>query len=230
MSISVSVIIPLGPIETEWVNLVSQLDELPDHGEIILACSNSGTPPMIPTSLESCNIRVVNGKPGRAGQMNAAAKAAQNEFLWFLHADSRLDTNTISNLLSCLTSGKNGLYYHDLVFLPDGPSVMRFNGWGVWFRSRLLKTPFGDQGFCLKSELFFELGGYSEEVPYGEDHILVWRALQNGISLIPTGAKLFTSARKYSKNGWFRTTITHLYLWVKQALPEFWIYLKRRIP
>ena len=161
--------------------------------------------------------------------MNAAASSAKGEYLWFLHADSRVDTDTIPVLLECIAKGEDALYYHDLTFLPDGPTAMPINAWGVKFRSNWLKTPFGDQGFCLSRELFFRLGRYREDVRYGEDHLLVWQALQAGVKVRPTGAKVLTSARKYANKGWLRTTITHVYLWVIQAVPQFFILLKRRL-
>ena len=224
-----SVIIPLGPDETELAELVDQLQTLPEGCEILLARSVHG----VTKNRDSNNLhikpRVVRGKSGRAGQMNAAAKSAKGEYLWFLHADSRLDKDTIPVLLESIGNSKEVLYFHDLAFLPDGPSAMPINSWGVKFRSNWLKTPFGDQGFCLSRELFHQLGGYREDVRYGEDHLLVWKALQAGIKVLPTGARLFTSARKYARNGWFNTTITHVYLWMVQAAPQFVILLKRRL-
>ncbi len=96
---------------------------------------------------------------------------------------------------------------------------------GALFRSRALGVPFGDQGFCIKKTIFNKLGGFPEGLPYGEDHVFVWRARQQGIDLQPLGVKLYTSARKYKKHGWLKTTILTQYLWIKQALPE-WQKLK----
>ena len=63
---------------------------------------------------------------------------------------------------------------------------------------------------------------------YGEDHLFVWRALQEGIPVKSTGSVMFTSARKYSRNGWYKITSLHLYLWLKQAFPQFVILLRKR--
>ena len=68
--------------------------------------------------------------------------------------------------------------------------------------------------------MFFSLGGFPEDAPYGEDHLLAWRAHQQGVPLRCTGARLRTSARKYGERGWLRTTARHVYLTYRQALPE----------
>jgi len=98
---------------------------------------------------------------------------------------------------------------------------------GARLRSRILKVPFGDQGFCIKKALFHKLEGFPEDLPYGEDHVFVWKIRQHGTELQPTGAILYTSARKYKKHGWLKTTLLHQYLWIKQAWPE-WKKLKKR--
>ena len=119
-----------------------------------------------------------------------------------------------------LARDPGALHYFDLAFSGDGPPLMRLNERGVWVRSHLLGMPFGDQGFCLRRDVFFGLGGFPEDVPYGEDHLLVWRARQAGVPLRCAPATLLTSARKYGERGWLRTTARHVYLTYRQALPE----------
>ena len=226
---SISVIIPLAPKETHWPTVVAQLAGLPDNCEVLLAITQDSDEPDVASFKNEMNIRVLHGSTGRAQLMNAAAMASEKEYLWFLHADSSLSENTVTNLLKKLEGKERVLYFHDLVFVGDGPHLMKLNSVGVWFRSHVLKMPFGDQGFCLAQELFSEIGGYPENVPYGEDHVLVWRALQNGVSVKSVGSTIGTSARKYAENGWLKTTMLHLYLWTKQALPELFILLKSKL-
>ena len=99
--------------------------------------------------------------------------------------------------------------------------MMYLNSLGVRFRSHVLKTPFGDQGLCIKKSNFIQLGGYPDNLAYGEDHVFVWKSRQNNIEIKPANATIFTSGRKYKANGWLKTTLTHQYLWVKQAWPEW---------
>ncbi|MDG1286976.1 MAG: glycosyltransferase [Rickettsiales bacterium] len=189
--VSLSIIIPLAPNETQHEAL---LDSLPKDGEVIL--SQEGT---------------------RAKSLNVAAAKATGEYLWFLHADSQLPDDALAKLNQAIKMYPKHLLYFDLAFA-DGSLLMKLNAWGANLRSRLFSNPFGDQGLCIKRSLFEELGGYPENVEYGEDNLFVIRTHKAGVGVSPVGATLKTSARKYVKNGWLRTTMMHQYLGWKQRL------------
>lgn len=217
----VSVIIPLSPIETELPSLLQNLVALPKDCEIILALPQ-GAEPVINMTESKLNIRSHIEGSGRAAQMNAAARHALGDQLWFLHADTRLDHTAITALFRRLDQFPDWLLYADLAFINDATPLMRLNEIGVWFRSHVMGMPFGDQGLCIKKRLFFEIGGYPENVAYGEDHVFVWRARQHGIKLRPINARIYTSARKYLQRGWLKTTGLHLWLTWRQAWPEWY--------
>lgn len=225
MAKPLSVVIPLAPGEQEWRELVLSLD-LPVGSEVLLAC---GADPVMLEEIEasvSFDLRMVSGGSGRAGQMNAGARAARHDWLWFLHADSRLAEDTLSALRACIERGRAGLFFFDLKFLGDGPVAMAWNERAVKWRSNALKIPFGDQGFFMGRELFDASGGYREDLRYGEDHVFVWKIRQLGFPVEALNAGLFTSARKYRKGGWLKVTALHVWLTVKQAVPQ-WIKLQR---
>ena len=223
--VGVSVIIPLAPNELSWKGLLSGLSSLPDNSEIILSLKDGET-----LNLDASDMVVeVFGKPGRAQQMNAAARIAKYEWLWFLHADTRFSKETIPTVLKLIESDKQALFYHDLAFSDDGPQMMNLNARAVRWRSDFLKMPFGDQGFLIPKDLFFKLGGYREDVRFGEDHILTWKVRQEGYRVLSTGTKIFTSARKYREKGWASTTLRHVWLTLKQAAPQLILLIKKRM-
>ena len=222
----ISVIIPLAPDETAWQSLLDDLARLPDAIEILFVTSENAEILHETILLPEKEIRFLESKPGRAAQMNTGAKTAKGKFLWFLHADSKFGHNTLSALLRAIQNHPDSLLYFDLAFLNDASCLMCMNSWGVRFRSRVLKVPFGDQGFCIRKDLFSQLAGFPENLSYGEDHVFVWKAKQHGIAVQPVCAMLYTSARKYKKHGWLKTTCMHQYLWIKQAWPE-WKKLKK---
>lgn len=235
MTCPLSIIIPVGPNETAWRDLLPLLVDVRGDAEILLASPEyqpgdwsemQGT-----WGFELLNSPVRWGKvsAGRASQMNEAARQAKGEFLWFLHADSEISTNSISTLLKSLEKHPTDLHYFDLKFQSDGPVLMTLNRWGVWIRSHCLKMPFGDQGLSISAETFRELGGYDDSLPYGEDHDFVWRARIAGLKLRPVGATIRTSARKYRERGWLKTTCRHVWLTWKQALPLWCQLWKRRL-
>jgi Glycosyl transferase family 2 len=174
-----------------------------------------------PTPMASClhgednlnqpllKITVISSAKGRSIQMNTGAKMAKNSCLWFLHADSRVDQNCLK-AIDRFDFHKPQLAYFGLRFLNDGPGRMGINRFGVWFRSRFLRLPFGDQGFVIAKSNFEKLGCYREDLHKGEDHALVWCARKNGIKLKALSASIHTSARKYARHGWGATTRTHL--------------------
>ncbi|MFK7867177.1 MAG: glycosyltransferase [Alphaproteobacteria bacterium] len=219
---ALSVIIPLAPDETELQHLLDDLAGLPAGSQIILVASENAKKLDQNIILTDKIIEILYCKSGRAAQMNAGAQIAANPYLWFLHADSKFSDGTIPALLRAINDPPPaGLSYFDLAFLKDGSRLMFMNGFGVYMRCRLFKTPFGDQGFLIKKDIFQQLGGYPEEVTYGEDHVFVWRVRQAGFAVTPIGGVLYTSARKYKKHGWLKITLLHQYLWIKQAWPEW---------
>lgn len=209
----VSVIIPLAPNDIISIKFEQQLSALPNDWEILF-CSPKANDI---ESLKNHNIRYIMTQSGRANCLNEGAKHATGEYLWFLHSDSLLSKGTVSKLTEIIENNVSALYYFDLAFYKICCPLIKINELGAFFRSRFLKTPFGDQGFFMKKDLFNEFGDYSTDVAYGEDHLLVRNFRKNNILIKPIGIKLYTSARKYELNGWLKTTINHLYLWRKQA-------------
>lgn len=221
----ISVIIPIAPNETQWHNLVPLLGKLPHNSEIILAISED-------TEVDTAaftSVKIAKGASGRASQMNAGAKAAKNNWLWFLHADSYFEANVIERLKTLTDHNKKALYYHTLKFFADGPAAMSWNERAVKWRSDFLKIPFGDQGFFIRKDFFESLGCYREDVAYGEDHVFVWKVRQEGYPVLGTGTQLSTSARKYQNGGWTRITLAHVWYTIKQGVPERYELLKRQI-
>ena len=220
----VSVVIPLAPGETSWRALLGDLAPIARDAQVLLVATEPS--PADPERVASaCGLRArvvwLESSPGRARQMNLGAGRATRDFVWFLHADSRLRSEALAALGRSLAAHPEAMHYFDLRFLKDGPAMMPLNAAGVWFRSRVLGLPFGDQGLCLRRQLFQSLGPFDERAAYGEDHLLVWAARRAGVPLRCCGAAIRTSARKYRQHGWARTTARHLWLTAKQAAPQW---------
>lgn len=220
---SVSVIVPVGPQELLWRDLLSCFASLPIECEIWFVAAQD-QPADFEEFLAKCGleriVRWASVDVGRGSQMNAGASLSTREFLWFLHADSKVSSEAISALDKSLTAFPGAIHYFDLAFSEGSPIPTRLNAWGVWMRSHCLRLPFGDQGLCMSRDTFALLQGFREEVPYGEDHLLIWAAHRKHILLRAVGAALTTSARKYEANGWFSTTVHHLWRTWYQAIPQ----------
>ncbi|NBY20777.1 glycosyltransferase [bacterium] len=213
----ISIIVPVGQSDESWRSLLSDLKPIRKSAEFIF-CG--------PKALEFpedwknfSNVRFLRTPNGRARQMNFAAAQASRDVLWFLHADSKFTPDTLSSLKELMKREIKGVHFFNLGFF-DGPPWMVINTLGVWFRSHFLKLPFGDQGFLMEKSLFEKLGGFPESAPFGEDHLLIWKAHELGSPVTPISGKLLTSARKYVSQGWLTTTCKHLYLTLTQSKQE----------
>ena len=165
----------------------------------------------------------------RANAMNEGAKRASCDFLWFVHADTQLMLSHIAALKLALENRPDAFHYFDLSYASDGPKAVSLNAFGANIRSRVFGVPWGDQAFCLSKEIFQNLGQYDEDVSYGEDHLLVWRARQKNITLNRLPIAVVSSARYYKDNGWFIGTVKRQYFWIKQAVPELLKLLKVKL-
>ncbi|MEH6649750.1 MAG: glycosyltransferase [Motiliproteus sp.] len=225
-----SVIVPVGPAELELPRLLADLLLLPASCEIILVSCPESVDLCQQLSLPSTlrkpdRLRRVEAEQGRAKQLNAGAVAAKGQFVWFVHADSQLTPWVVTTLLRALSTRPRALHCFALHFADDGQGWTAINAGGANLRTRWLKVPFGDQAFCLSKALFQQLGGYDEQADYGEDHLLVWQAHRQGVSLDCHRAVITSSARKYRQHGWALLTLRYQGLWLKQALPQLWALL-----
>lgn len=219
-----SVIVPVAPDETQWRALLEDLAALPESSEVILVRAESNELALPPKSSwpRGIPIEQLQSAAGRARQMNVGARHARGHWLWFLHADTRLNAQALLALNQFLAIDREALGWFDLKFRDDGPALTALNARGARWRSRWLGLPFGDQGFIIPAQAFAQLGGYDETVRYGEDHLLVWAAHAAHLQVLAVGAAISTSARKYAAHGWLRTTLRHALLTLRQAFPAWW--------
>lgn len=221
--IEVSIVIPVANGDKEWLALAQDLTIVPKNWEIVFC----GEEPAGRTERQVLDylrryvaVHWQHSSRSRAAKLNEGAAAAQGQVLWFVHADSRVDHRCLAAIEQQLPQIAGKMLFFRLAFLNDGPALTRINQFGAWFRSEILKIPFGDQGLCLQKSLWQSLRGFPENVPHGEDHLFVWRAHHGGVALRALPATLYSSARKYRDRGWRHTTGSHLKITYQQALPQ----------
>ena len=145
--------------------------------------------------------RVLHSPPGRARQMNAGAAQARGDYLWFLHADTRLDGACLAALWRALAERPRWGRF-DVRLSGAGPSLWLI-GQMINLRSRLTGIASGDQGIFVCRGLFESLGGYAE-IALMEDLELCHRLRREGRPrcLRPP---LSTSSRRWEQHGVWRT-------------------------
>jgi rSAM/selenodomain-associated transferase 2 len=157
------------------------------------------------------NLHFIQAPVSRARQMNAGAKQAKGDWLLFLHADTHLPPESFGAFLQAAKS-LSRLNSGAFTFRVDHRKrVYRYLEFYVGLRSKLLKLPFGDQAIFVKRHLFEKLGGYREDFPLMEDVEIVQRLNKlDGFAIL--NFPVYTSARRYEADGYFRRGCGNLYL------------------
>ncbi|GAB4147808.1 MAG: glycosyltransferase family A protein [Patescibacteria group bacterium] len=164
------------------------------------ADSTDRTKEVIKTFSDKLNIKIIpGGKVAHA--RNNGLKEAKTEYVLFSDADNVFDPFLISKLKDRIASGK--LAYTPLF----KPQTANFNTEILWkFTNFLLKRKLVG-GFlcgmahCLNREQIIKLGGYNEEVTFGEDFELGRRVGARNIEVVDSYA--YISNRRFDRDGFW---------------------------
>ena len=138
--------------------------------------------------------------PGRAQQMNQGAQQAEGEWLLFLHADTRIPPQALSQLLSaCQTGGHLAAGFKHRFDTPH--PLLRVISWLHNWRFQRTGVLYGDQGLFIQRELFIQLGAFPEQPM--EDVLFGERLRQHSRPLL-LDTPLYTDARKFQQLGILR--------------------------
>ena len=142
---------------------------------------------------------IVEGPPGRGGQLARGVAAARGDWLLLLHADTDLAPGWVTEAEAHIARHPDSAGYFRLAFRAEGLAPRLVAGWAN-LRSRLLGLPYGDQGLLISRDLLSRVGGVPD-IPLMEDVALA-RALKG--RLRPLAAEARTSADRYERDGWLR--------------------------
>ncbi len=153
---------------------------------------------------KSLNAKVINGSPPRGRQMNQGAAEAIGDILLFLHADTLLPENFSQHIKDALE--RPGVIAGAFELCIDSEiSALRLIEHLSNFRSRYLKTPYGDQAIFVSSKRFHQVGGFLD-IPIMEDFELVRRLNKEG-KIVTLPIPVSTSPRRWENIGILRTTL-----------------------
>lgn len=144
---------------------------------------------------------------GRAGQMNAGAKIARGDILWFLHADSRVAANSMAAIENLLNNPLVAGGCFRLQIIPPR-WVYRLRDAIGDLCVDLFRIGLGDRGLFCRKKYFFAIGGYPNQ-PLLEDADFYCDLRKFGrVRQLPV--KIQTSARRYEALGPLRTSLFYL--------------------
>lgn len=148
--------------------------------------------------------RVLLAPEGRALQMNAGARLAQGDILWFLHGDSLPRPTAAVAIRQALAAGNHCWGRFD-VRLSGRRPLLRVVETLMNQRSRLTGIATGDQGVFVRRHAFEQVGGYPA-IPLMED-IALSRALKRFGRPACLRQRLLTSSRRWEQRGIVRTIL-----------------------
>ena len=148
--------------------------------------------------------QVIVSPRGRAAQMNAGARQAHSEVLWFLHVDSAPPTDATVLIRAALAQPDRHWGRFDVRLSGHHP-LLRVVETLMNLRSRLTGIATGDQGIFVRREVFERVGGYPA-LALMED-IALSRLLKRHSRPVCLRQRLTTSSRRWESNGILRTIL-----------------------
>ena len=203
--VNISIIVPVLNEAAIILGFLQHLRTTAADAEIIVVDggSNDGT-------VELCRglaDHIVESARGRARQMNTGAQVAHGKILWFLHADSRIATNSLKAIEDVLADSRIAGGCFRLQIVP-ARWIYRVRDATGDLCVNLFRIALGDRGLFCRRENFLALGGYPNQ-PLLEDADFYRKLRAVGrVRQIPI--TIHTSARRYEALGPVRTSLFYL--------------------
>jgi rSAM/selenodomain-associated transferase 2 len=200
--VRLSVVIPVLEDLAQLRELLDTLTQLTDPPEEILVADGAGQAACLALCKER-NCVYVTTRPGRGHQLHTAAGRAKGKIIWFLHADTRPDTNAATLIHHSIAAGADSGYFR---FRFAG-MTNRYRGFLeqlINWRARI-GVPYGDQGLFATRDAYARTGGFPD-VPLFEEVPFI-RALRRRGHFVRIDAPIGVSPRRWERDGWIRRTL-----------------------
>ena len=210
---SLSVIVPVLHDTRALAGLLACLagQSLPPEEVIVADGANDGDCDLL---CRQHGARHFATRPGRGGQLRAAADAAQHEALWFLHADTLPDRRAAETLRNCLADGAVGGCFRFCFAGPPSPGRRSLAAMINWRAG--IGIPYGDQGIFASAAAYRDAGGFADE-PLFEEVPLV-RGLRQLGRFDMLDLPIEVSTRRWEQQGWLRRSLANRALAVAHLL------------
>ena len=202
---TLSIIIPTLNEASHLPLLFSDLNLWPNDYDLTIVDGGSTDLTISIAEIQGANI-LKSLEPNRGYQLNTGASNAKNDWLLFLHADSRLDKKWVKCLSKKITNkaSKKIAWYFDFK-INNNNLEFRILEIAVALRSYFLQRPYGDQGLLIHKDLYYGSGGFSS-LKIMEDLDLITRITKtNKVKRI--GSSIFTDDIKWKKSNIIKRAI-----------------------
>ena len=149
--------------------------------------------------------QLVGSERNRGVQMNAGARVACGDILWFVHVDAEVPSGCLDEIARIVDDPKVvGGYFR--IRLPRG-FVYRLTDCFAHYAGILLRMRCGDHGIFCRKTAFIDIGGFPE-VPIMED-VEFFRRLHGRGRVMYIDKRIAVSARRYEAIGRTRLTLAY---------------------
>jgi len=163
--------------------------------------------------LKQYDIKIIKSRKGRSYQLNFGAKIAKGNILLFLHADTVLPENSLTEIESVAKNNVGGGF---LQKFSGNNFLLKLVSFRSNSRSMINKIFFGDQAVFVRKQIFDKLNGY-RDIPIMEDLDFSKRMKKMGkISVIKD--EVTVSGRNYLRYGIIKLTLVYFVLMVMYHL------------
>ena len=200
-SYKASIIIPVLNEAEQLPDFLADLQNLRDKGcELILV--DGGSEDASCQQAEGKVDQLLISESGRARQMNLGAQAAQGEWLFFLHADTRLTPAALQRLLQLTEEKQHGWGRFDVRIQGRHPLLCLVAGL-MNLRSRWTGIATGDQLIFMHTSLYQAVGGFPDQ-PLMED-VEISKRLKKLQKPLTCTEQVITSGRRWDDKGFWST-------------------------
>ena len=210
----VSIIIPVLDEEATLLSNLNSLQILRDNQCEIIVVDGGSSDRSTEIAKPLVDKLFVTGH-GRSRQMNFGAENSEGEILIFLHADSQISAEAISQLIRKTRSLSYFWGWFRLTF-DNSSFVFLIISFFMRLRSKITKVCTGDQTLFVSSRLFKRIGGFPS-IPIMED-VAISKILRTCMLPIELDNNTLSSARRWEKDGVFKTVI---FMWYLRLL--YWV-------
>ena len=200
-SLRLSIIIPALNEESSIADLLADLAPLRTQGHELILVDGGSVDRTLEIAIAGAD-RTIQSSPGRALQMNAGAREAVGEILWFLHADTRVPEQAANELI--IACGNGRLWGRFDVRLSGSHWLLRIIERMMNLRSRITGVASGDQGMFVTREAFRAVSGFPQ-IPLMEDIALSKVLRRHARPACIRRPRLQTSSRRWEQQGIIKT-------------------------
>ena len=159
----IAIVVPVLNESLVLQRLIGDLARLKENAnpDFELVFADGGSTDNTTALIQDAGLRVIYSAKGRAWQMNAGAGQTTAEVLLFLHADTRLPKNALTEIESNLT-GNICWGRFDVRIAGEHWMLAVVSSMMNW-RSRLTGIATGDQAMFMTRNAFQKIGGFPEQ-------------------------------------------------------------------